>query len=64
MRSTALVAVALSLSCGDGGGSAPPDARIAAIDAGAGNPPQLWLAGINGSEINLELVDHGPPPPF
>jgi len=28
------------------------------------NPPRLWLAGINGSESNLQLVGIGPPDPF
>ena len=28
------------------------------------NPPRLWLAGINGSESNLQLVAAGPPSPF
>ena len=33
-------------------------------DALAGNPPRLWLAGINGSESNLQLIESGPPGPF
>ena len=39
------------------------DPATPAIDAGS-NPAQVWLAGINGSEINLQLVDTGPPSPF
>nr|ACX33965.1 hypothetical protein [uncultured bacterium RM35] len=31
---------------------------------GSENPPLLWLAGINGSEINLHLIETGPPKPF
>jgi len=42
--------------------AAPADAG--SVDAGATNPPMLWLAGINGSESHLELIDTGPPNPF
>ena len=28
------------------------------------NPTRLWLAGIGGSESNLQLVESGPPDPF
>lgn len=41
----------------------PKDGAVASADA-ANNPAQLWLAGINGSEINLELIESGPPHPF
>jgi hypothetical protein len=30
----------------------------------AKNPAVLWLAGINGSEVNLELRADGPPSPY
>ena len=67
----------LLASCG-GGGNGPtgvdagggPDAGGGADAAGGPdasltlNPPRLWLAGINGSESNLELIETGPPSPF
>jgi len=28
------------------------------------NPTRLWLAGIDGSESNLQLVESGPPDPY
>lgn len=42
-----------------------PDSPPGTPDAPAPkNPPVLWLAGINGSESNLELRANGPPSPY
>jgi hypothetical protein len=70
MRPSALLVLLAACSATSGGAAdAPvagaPDAPAGAPDApGAQNPAVLWLAGINGSEINLELIDSGPPPAF
>jgi len=38
------------------------DAAALVDGGGATNPARLWLAPINGSETNLKLQDHEPPP--
>lgn len=43
-------------------GAAALDAAPGVDGAVAANPARLWLAPINGSEINLQLQDHEPPP--
>src|SRR5262245_34557817 len=52
----------------DGGGldagEMDGDVDAAGPDAATTNPTRLWLAGIGGSESNLELVESGPPDPF
>jgi len=58
----ATLALAIATSCGGGGGAAGADA--AGADARTTNPSLLWLHGVNGSEIILELVETGPPSPF
>lgn len=68
-----LAAVVLAASCGGGADTptfdaSPFDARTpdaatpdAGFPAGATNPAVLWLAPINRSEINLQLLDAEPP---
>jgi hypothetical protein len=62
----------VAAACGDGGGAGSADAPLAAVDGAPTasdaapdaptNPARLWLAPINGSETNLQLLDHEPPP--
>ena len=64
MRASLIAFAALAACSSDP--AAPPDAPLpGAPDAPpARNPSVLWLAGINGSESNLELRADGPPSPF
>ncbi len=60
MSRTAALALLVLASCAD-------DATVqVTADAPAqnGNARMLWLAGVNGSESHLELVDTGPPSPY
>lgn len=68
----ALSVLLLAAACGDGGGAVSSDGplvvfdgAVTAVDASPDaptNPARLWLAPINGSEVNLQLLDHEPPP--
>ena len=72
MRASLLAVAALAACSSDPAqpGSADAPASLADSPPGAPdapapkNPPVLWLAGINGSESNLELRANGPPNPF
>lgn len=70
MRASLLAVAALAACSSDATLVADAPASVAdsppsAPDAPAPkNPPVLWLAGIGGSESNLELRANGPPSPF
>jgi hypothetical protein len=59
MRRAALALVLLASCASDDPVTGPADAPLAQQ-----NPRMLWLAGVNGSESHLELVETGPPSPF
>jgi len=71
MRASLLAFAALAACSSDAAGPAdapigpvadsPPGAPDAALPK---NPAVLWLAGIGGSESNLELRANGPPSPY
>jgi hypothetical protein len=64
--------VLAAIACGNDQNPAVPDAPLVPVDgaapaldagfpAGSTNPARLWLAPINRSEINLQLLPDEPP---
>ena len=64
MRASLVAFAALAACSSDPAAPGAADAPASVPDGPPKNPSVLWLAGINGSESNLELRANGPPSPF